>query len=578
MVKYNIPGGTQVSQHHVQDVITADVIRPDATKDPYDVIVLGSGLAGSMLGAIVARAGFRVLLVDAGSHPKFAIGESTVGYTLVHLRMLAERYDVPEIRHMSNLPACYKHIGTTFGMKRHFGFIFHKDGHEPDPREVNQFRLPKVLHKAAHYFRQDTDAYLFQTAIRHGCDAKQNYRVADVDIDDDGVTVHGIDGTAFRGRYLVDGSGFRSPLATQLGLRDEPCRLKHHSRSIFTHMVGVEPTDDHVGFGAEDTPPLPWHHGTMHHMFDRGWFWIIPFDNHPQSTNPLCSVGLVLDPRTYPVRDDLTAEQEFWLHVDRFPMLKRQLTGARSAREWIRTGRLQYSTKRTVGDRWCMLSHAAGFIDPLFSRGLSNTSEILNALAWRLIDGLREDDLSAERFAYVEELERNLLRYNDELINCAFISFAHYDLWNAVFRIWSYGSLPGAFRVSYAGLRANKTGDHRYWAELENVANPGLWWPDNVDYRRLFDEMVECCEAVEAGKTDPADAAAQLHGRLAAADWVAPSLEIDKPDVRWINPNPKRLVGFLRWAHSDAPPEMREYVLGTAKGALSHFVRGQRVF
>ncbi|MEU9736292.1 tryptophan 7-halogenase [Streptomyces sp. NPDC048002] len=545
----------------------------------YDVVVLGTGLAGSVLGAILAKAGNKVLLLDAGSHPRFAIGESTVGYTLVHLRMLAHRYGVPEIGHLGSLEECNEYISTSSGLKRHFGFMIHRDGQEPDPREINQFRLPKVLHLASHYFRQDIDQYLFHVALKYGCAAQQNYRVEKVDFDDEGVTVIGVDGTTHRARFVVDGSGFRSPLADQLGLRDEPTKLKHHARSIFTHMINVDRVDDHVRMGPDDVPPRPWHEGTMHHMFERGWFWIIPFDNHPKSTNALCSVGLQLDPRRYPQPSDVTPEEEFWHHVDRFPLVKRQLAGARAVRPWVGTGRLQYSSRQVVGERWVLLPHAAGFVDPLFSRGLSNTAEILNVLAWRLIRALKRDDFDPAQFEYVEQLEQNLLYFNDRLVNSAFISFSDYDLWNAVFRIWSYGSLPGAFRVIHEDLKARRNhDDHEIWRGMEDVPNPGLWWPDKREYREIFDEAADYCEAVEAGEMSSQDAADRLFATMRKADWIPPSLQIAQRDVRFIDPSPSRLRNMLLWSRTKAPADMRPYMVGTAVEAIKHFVRGKRIF
>ncbi|MBW1599700.1 NAD(P)/FAD-dependent oxidoreductase [Streptomyces sp. JJ38] len=548
----------------------------DQSQHSHDVAILGTGLAGSVLGAILAKAGHRVLLLDAGTHPRFAIGESTVGYTLVHLRMLANRYGVPEVGHLGSLDECIKYIGSSSGVKKHFGFMIHRDGKEPDPREINQFRLPKVLHTASHYFRQDVDAYLFNTAVRYGCEAKQNCRVEKVDIDDDGVTLQTTRGETHRVRYIVDGSGFRSPLATQFGLRAEPNPLKHHARSIFTHMTGVKRVDDLTR--GLDTPPLPWHEGTMHHMFDRGWFWIIPFDNHPQSTNPLCSVGVQLDPRRYPKPADMTPEQEFWHHVDRFPLVKRQLAEARSVREWVGTDRLQYTSTQTVGYRYALLSHAAGFIDPLFSRGMSNTAEVINVLAWRLLRALRNDDFDPEQFEYVERLQQGLIHHNDRLVNSAFISFQNYDLWNAVFRIWSYGSLPGAFRVIHEDEKARATGDHGYWKGLEDVPNPGLWWPDKPEYKEIFEVMADYCEAVDAGEMKAQDAADRLFARLRRADWIPPSLGIANENVKFIDPNPKALIKMLRWSARQAPADMRDYMVGTSVSAIKHFVRGKRIF
>jgi FADH2 O2-dependent halogenase len=39
----------------------------------------------------------------------------------------------------------------------------------------------------------------------------------------------------------------------------------------------------------------------------------------------------------------------------------------------VRTGRIQYTSSQVVGERCCVLGHAAGFIDPLYSKGLYTT-------------------------------------------------------------------------------------------------------------------------------------------------------------------------------------------------------------
>ena len=44
--------------------------------DPFDVIVVGGGPAGSTVATLVARAGRRVLLLDRERFPRFRIGES----------------------------------------------------------------------------------------------------------------------------------------------------------------------------------------------------------------------------------------------------------------------------------------------------------------------------------------------------------------------------------------------------------------------------------------------------------------------------------------------------------------------
>ncbi|WP_051070240.1 NAD(P)/FAD-dependent oxidoreductase [Actinopolyspora halophila] len=544
----------------------------------YDVIILGAGLAGSVLGAILARNGARVVIVDAGTHPKFAIGESMIPYTLLALRTISERYDVPEIATLASFDSCVKDINTSFGWKKHFGFMRHETGKEPDPAESNQFNTPGVLNKSSHLFRQDTDSYLFNAAVRYGCDSMLSTRVDDVDFDEDSVSVITAGGQSVKGRYLVDASGFRSPLADKLELREQPCRFKHHSRSLFTHVVNVKSTDEALRHTKSERPPVPWSHGTMHHLFDRGWFWVIPFNNNPYSKNPLVSVGVTMDPRRYPKQGDTAPEEEFFEFASRFPAVEREFHRARAVRPWVSTGRLQYSSSRSVGDRWCLMSHAAGFLDPLFSRGLSNTAEVINALAGRLLSALEDDDFSAERFAYVEKLEQGLLDYNDELVNCAYIAFDCYELWNAVFRIWSFGSVLGAFRLQKAMTRFRRTGDDSVLRELENAPNTGLWWPDHEEYAKLFRLMVDRVEAYERGEVTGAQAADRLFTELEQADYIPPGVGFNDRNQPFLYPTPSKLLRTVSWVAGDAPRDVRDLVGGTAKEVVKARLRGTRLF
>jgi tetracycline 7-halogenase / FADH2 O2-dependent halogenase len=544
----------------------------------FDVAILGSGIAGSMLGAVLARNGLSVLLIDAGSHPRFAIGESTIGYTLLTLRTIAERYGVPEIKTLATFDNCTKIIGRSFGIKKHFGFLLHHEGQPQDPRETNEFNAPNLLQAWSHLYRQDTDAYLLHAAIRYGCVVRQNLRVGDLDFDGAGVTLHGAAGEEYRARYLVDASGFRSPLADKLSLREDPCRFKHHSRSMWNHVVDITRTDDLFDHAPADRPPVPWYEGTVHHMFERGWFWVIGFDNHPASRSRLCSVGLTLDPRRYPRRPDESPEEEFYRQAARFPDIERQFSGAVPFREWTGTGRLQYSSHTTVGDRWCLLSHAAGFIDPLFSRGLSNTAEAVNALAWRLIAAARDDDFSAQRFEYVDRLQQRLLDFNDELVNAAFISFSDYDLWSAVFRIWSWGTIAGAYRLQGALTRHSADGQDSHFVELEEAPHLGLYWPDHDGYKKLFDEMVSQCDAVEAEVVSARAAADHLYEILGEADFVPKHFGFAERGDRFLHPTPAVMAKTAWWAAKKADPQVRALLLENGREAIKHKLRGRRLF
>lgn len=280
-------------------------------------------------------------------------------------------------------------------------------------------------------FRQDIDAYLLHVAIRYGCEVFQRTEVEDISITAEGVTIQTNRGLEIRCDYLVDGSGPRAILAEKLGLREDPTRTKTHSRGLYTHMIDVVPFDDCLRRSEDDErTPVPFHKGTLHHLFDGGWMWVIPFNNTPESRNQLVSVGLMLDPRKYP-KTDLDPEVEFAQFIAKYPSMARQFEKARSVREWVSSGRIQHSSRECTGERFCLLSHATGFIDPLFSRGLFNTAQTINVLANLLLEAKKVGDYSKVRFEPLERMQQGLIDFNDELVHCSYVSFRSYSLWNA---------------------------------------------------------------------------------------------------------------------------------------------------
>ena len=532
----------------------------------YDVAILGAGIAGSVLAAILARNGVRVLLVDAGTHPRFAVGESTIPHTTLLLRVLSERYRVPEVAHLAGFGNVQRHVSRACGIKRNFGFVYHREGRPQNPHEVNQFVLPRIAGTENHWFRQDVDAYLFHAAVRYGATPRQRTRITDVDIDGSGVTLASDRGETFRARYVVDASGFRSPLAERFSLREQPTRLRHQSRSLFTHLVGVRPYDDCLRPRSAYRNPVAWHEGTLHHVFDGGWLWVIPFDNHPGATNELCSVGLTLDPRTHP-RNGIDPADEFDGFLARFPEIARQFTDARAVRDWTSTPRMQYSCTHTVGDRFCVTAHAAGFIDALYSRGLTNTFEVINALAHRLIAATVDDDFSRARFEYVERLEQGLLDANDAIVHCSFTGFRDYPLWNATFHLWALFTMTSALPLQHA-FNAFRAGDPTAFQSLEDVPNPGAPLPMGTDGTELLRESVALCAAVTDGTLAPPEAADRLFTLIRDADFAPPALNFANPARPILNTTPTTILNLLHWTHTSAPPTIAPLFRSPLKSLL----------
>ncbi|WP_326595165.1 NAD(P)/FAD-dependent oxidoreductase [Streptomyces sp. NBC_01803] len=535
--------------------------------DQYDVAILGSGMAGGMLGAVLARNGVKVLLLDAGTHPRFAVGESTIPYTSGMTRLVADRYQVPEIKALSSFKGIRERVSRNCGQKQNFGFVYHREGESQNPQEINQLVVPSVLRTETHLFRQDIDAYLFHVAVKYGAKPRLGTRISDIETDPDtGVVLRTENGEEFRASYVVDGSGFRSPLADKFGLRETPTRARTHSRCIFTHMIGVEPFDKAPAARQHDQPN-PWHHGTLHHVFDGGWLWVIPFDNHPESLNPLCSVGLTLDPRVFP-KGEMTPQQEFDAFLRRFPDIAHQFRGASAVRPWVSTGRLQYSAKQVVGERFCLTSHAAGFIDALYSRGLTNTLELVNALGWRIIEASKDGDWSLERFGYLENLQQGLFDFHDDLVASSFVGFRDYELWNAVNRTWMLGTMLGNVMLEDAYYRFERTGNDAVFRELEQHGHPGSPLPVSSGFNEMGVLTRDLCRAVEDGTEQPGDAARKILDYIGDADFIAPSFKFGERDTRCFAMSPAKMLSNARWCRKDAPPEIGQRMINASKGLV----------
>ena len=62
------------------------------------ILIVGSGFAGSLMAMIARRLGYSTLLLERGTHPRFAIGESSTPLANLLLEEMASRYDLAGVR------------------------------------------------------------------------------------------------------------------------------------------------------------------------------------------------------------------------------------------------------------------------------------------------------------------------------------------------------------------------------------------------------------------------------------------------------------------------------------------------
>ncbi len=552
-------------------------MHQSSSESEFDVVVLGAGLGGSILATVLARNGVKVVLVEKKSHPRFAIGESTTPESTALLGIVAQRYSVPEIANLANFASVRRHVSSACGVKRNFSYAYHREGQPQNAKECTQFPTwAPPFGPDIHFFRQDTDAYAYGLAVRYGVEVRQHAQVDDLQIEPTGVTVRTSHGETIRARFIVDGTGSRSLVSQALDLRESPDVMRTNSRTLFTHMIGVTPYDRCGPDRKEHELPSPFHQGTLHHIFEGGWMWVIPFDNHPSSTNQLCSVGICLDRDRYPRRDDISPEEEFREIVGRFPSIAKQFEGASAVRDWVSTGRMQYRSSRIAGDRYFLMPHTAGFVDPLFSSGLAFTMWSINILGDTLIDAVRKDDFREERFEGINEWFHKCLDYYDRLVAHSYRSFSSFELWNAWHRTWTLGSLYGVSGQHEVFSRALE--DPAEYRGFEQAPYRGIQALDLDAYRELFDDVCEIMERHQDDQMSDARATEELFARLARCSlcpepWKVTDQSRRCPGTFTLLP----MVRLLLWARLRGPDSVRDnyFRSGRALGWLSSMLDTQ---
>ncbi|MCA9139032.1 MAG: NAD(P)-binding protein, partial [Planctomycetales bacterium] len=93
----------------------------------FDVAIIGSGFSGSILARILAMHGRRVCLIDAATHPRFAIGESSTPIADWMLRRIGQQYGLDDLVALSTYGTWQQsRPELACGLKRGFSYFDHR--------------------------------------------------------------------------------------------------------------------------------------------------------------------------------------------------------------------------------------------------------------------------------------------------------------------------------------------------------------------------------------------------------------------------------------------------------------------
>ena len=263
-----------------------------------DVAIVGSGFAGSLLARVLTILGYDVVLLERGTHPRFAIGESSTPLANLSLERIGTRYGLDDCydlaahgRWMKNYPELRR------GLKRGFTYYRHHPHTEFENRGLDSERLlvaasPDDSISDTHWLRADVDHYFVRQAVAAGVEYRDRVDVKAAEFGSREVTLCGSrDGTEFelRAGFVIDASGPGGFLARQLSIPSGLARTQTRAGLVFSHFDDVRLMEDIVP-GLPDGPyPEDW--AAVHHIIDEGWMYSLRFDHGTTSA------GFLLTPR-----------------------------------------------------------------------------------------------------------------------------------------------------------------------------------------------------------------------------------------------------------------------------------------
>ena len=491
-----------------------------AVKSKYEVAIVGSGFAGSLLARILTRLGYDVILLERGSHPRFAIGESSTPLANLSLERIGLRYGLDDCYALATHGRWLKKFPQLRrGLKRGFTFYRHHPGAEFEDRGFESERLlvaasPDDAIADSHWFRADVDHHFVRQAVAAGVAYLDNVDLTASDFTSDGVRLP----CSRRGQkveleasFVIDASGPGGFLARQLAIPSGLERTRTRSALVFSHFDNVSLMQD--ALPSLPTGPYSEDWAAVHHLIDEGWMYSLRFDHGTTSAGFLLKRAALKSLHSGTSPPD--ADSLWQALLSRYPTIAKLFAGAKPTMPIAFRPLIQHRLTKSAGDRWLLMPHAFAFVDPLFSTGISWSLRAVERIALMFEEAARSSRVPStnelRRYSNVLSAEADQI---DLLVAGAYKAMTHFDVFSAQAMLYFAA-------VSFA------------------EASQRLQADDSVAWRGFLgigDPVLESLPREALARLD------QMLGRRGAAPGVEERLGF----VRWINESiaPRNVAGL----------------------------------
>ncbi|GAC1452279.1 MAG: geranylgeranyl reductase family protein [Ktedonobacterales bacterium] len=349
------------------------------TSAAYDVAVVGAGPAGSATATHLARAGYRVALLDRATFPRDKPCAE-------NLSPAAE----PLLRELGVLAE----IEATHPARRR-GFRIYAPGgltFQGDFAATHDAAGNSMFETALTVPRYRLDAALVGAACRAGAELREGWRLAKLTRECTGgpyLLQPATGDDVLRARLLIAADGVHSTVAHRLGLHVPRRKRKV---ALVAHMRGIPALGEY----------------TEVHVAGRRYVGVAPLE--PAGVGDLCNVAMVVD-EAREGRALAGRPESFLLEaLHTFPRLRERLASAVVVRRTLTVSRLCVRASRLSDDGLLLVGDAAGYYDPFTGEGIYRAlrgAQLAGAVAG---DALASDDLSAARLARYDALQRSEFR------------------------------------------------------------------------------------------------------------------------------------------------------------------------